>query len=132
MTSAQLEPSAHAPCTSTTLRASAGLTARADASAAKSVAESMLMATTATVHRVFFFGYARSRGGKEATSRRNRRYQGRNPVLFLYGFRGPEDIRCCPGLPIPKTAIRRGCCRPGRGVDRVVRAAPSWRCSSVS
>ena len=55
MTSAQLEPSAHAPCTSTTLRATAGLVAgRADAPAAKSVAESMLMATTATVHRVFF------------------------------------------------------------------------------
>ena len=55
MTSAQLEPSAHAPCTSTTLRASAGLAARADAPAAKSVAESILMATTATVQSVFFF-----------------------------------------------------------------------------
>src|SRR2546423_15469939 len=54
MTSAQLEPSAHAPCTSTTLRAFAGLAARAGASAAKSVAENMLMATTATVHGVFF------------------------------------------------------------------------------
>src|SRR6266436_6193723 len=55
MTSAQLEPSAHAPCTSTTLRASAGFAARADAPAAKSVAESILMATTATVQSVFFF-----------------------------------------------------------------------------
>src|SRR6267378_4419842 len=55
MTSAQLEPSAHAPCTSTTLRASAGFAARADAPAAKSVAESVLMATTATVQSVFFF-----------------------------------------------------------------------------
>src|SRR5882762_2231803 len=54
MTSAQLEPSAHAPCTSTTLRASAGLAARADAPAAKSVAESVLMATTAAVQSVFF------------------------------------------------------------------------------
>src|SRR2546423_15219011 len=54
MTSAQLEPSAHAPCTSTTFRASAGLAGRADAPAAKNVAKSILMATTATVHGVFF------------------------------------------------------------------------------
>src|ERR1700738_4434029 len=53
ITSAQLEPSAHAPCTSTTLRASAGLAACADASAAKSVAESILMATTAPFRSVF-------------------------------------------------------------------------------
>src|SRR5882672_2517959 len=55
MTSAQLEPSAHAPCTSTTLRASAGLSARADALAANSVAESKLTAITPTVRPVFFF-----------------------------------------------------------------------------
>src|ERR1700730_7237996 len=45
MTSAQLEPSAHAPCTSTTLRASAGLADCADGSAARSVAKSKQTAT---------------------------------------------------------------------------------------
>ena len=53
MTSAQQEPSAHAPCTSTTLRATAGLAACAAASAAQSVAESMLMAITANFRCVF-------------------------------------------------------------------------------
>ena len=55
MTAVQLEPSAHVPCTSTTLRASAGLAACANASAAKSVAESILTATTANLRRVFIF-----------------------------------------------------------------------------
>src|SRR2546427_6792240 len=55
MTSPQLEPSAHAPCTSTTLRAAAGPAACADASAArsKSIAESILTANVIHFHSVF-------------------------------------------------------------------------------
>src|SRR5216684_6185886 len=53
MTSDQLEPSAHAPCTSTTLRATAGLAACADASAAKIIAASALIATTANFQSIF-------------------------------------------------------------------------------
>src|SRR6266550_3769931 len=53
MTSPQLEPSAHAPCTSTTLRASAGFGVCANACAARSVAESMLSATTNIFCSVF-------------------------------------------------------------------------------
>src|SRR5882672_3681160 len=53
MTSAQLEPSAHAPCTSTTLRASTGLAPCADACAESSVADSTPMATTANFAKVF-------------------------------------------------------------------------------
>src|SRR6267143_1178322 len=53
MTSAQLEPSAHAPCTSTTLRATAGFAVCADASAAKSIVESTLTATTTHFRPVF-------------------------------------------------------------------------------
>src|SRR2546422_5335219 len=53
MTSDQLEPSAHAPCTSTTLRASAGFPACAVASAAKRTAESIPTATAADFHCVF-------------------------------------------------------------------------------
>src|SRR5205807_6465082 len=58
MTSPQLEPSAHAPCTSTTLRAAAGLAACADASAARStsIAESMLTANVIHFHRIFIAG----------------------------------------------------------------------------
>jgi len=48
MTSAQLDPSAHAPCTSTTLRASVGVALCADAAAAKSVAATIAAATLAT------------------------------------------------------------------------------------
>src|SRR6266478_7576360 len=55
MTSPQLEPSAHAPCTSTTLRAAAGPAACADASAARStsIAESILAANVIHFHSVF-------------------------------------------------------------------------------
>src|SRR5438270_13628539 len=50
MTSPQLEPSAHAPCTSTTLRACAGLAACADASAAKSIAVAESIPTVNAAH----------------------------------------------------------------------------------
>ena len=53
MTASQLEPSAHAPCTNTTLRASAGFAVCADASAAKTVSENILMASAANFHSVF-------------------------------------------------------------------------------
>jgi hypothetical protein len=53
MTSDQLDPSAQDPCTSTTLRACAGMGAWAGAFAAKSVAESTVMATIANFCRAF-------------------------------------------------------------------------------
>src|SRR5438105_15103362 len=53
MTSAQLEPSAHAPCTSTTLRATAGFTVCPDDCPAKSIAESTLTAIATNFHSVF-------------------------------------------------------------------------------
>src|SRR5258706_12976862 len=55
ITSLQLEPSAHAPCTSTTLRASGGLAVCANAPAANSAAESIPMALTANLCNVFIF-----------------------------------------------------------------------------
>ena len=53
MTSLQEEPSAQAPCTSTTLRACAGRAGCANACAAKSIAETMPRAITVNFRSVF-------------------------------------------------------------------------------
>jgi hypothetical protein len=59
MTSLQEEPSAQAPCTSTTLRACAGRAGCANACAVKNIAETMPRAITVNFRSVFITIFSR-------------------------------------------------------------------------
>ena len=59
MTSVQEEPSAQAPCTSTTLRACAGVAGCANVCAVKSIAETMPRAITVNFRSVFIVRFSR-------------------------------------------------------------------------
>jgi hypothetical protein len=60
MTSLQEEPSAQAPCTSTTLRAGAGRAGSASACVAKSIAETMPRVITVKFRSVFITIFSRA------------------------------------------------------------------------
>src|SRR5258708_31437377 len=80
MTSLQLEPSTHAPCTSTTLRAAVGLAVCADASAAKSVASRCASGIVAATTRSSIFTPSAAMAGYGQREHQREEPKGQGPI----------------------------------------------------